>query len=203
MDDLLIKISQYGYPGLFAALMFGIVGLPIPDETLLVFFGYLVSKGTMHILLTWLTAVAGSVSGITSSYLIGRYAGLAFVHRYGRYIHLTEERLTRVHRWFDQIGHWLLTVGYFIPGVRHVTALVAGMSCMDYRSFALFAYPGAVIWVSTFLGIGYLVGDNWQKVLDSVHSDIMLIVVAVVVVIGGVWYWHWRRQRSRRPSPSQ
>lgn len=196
MDDLLVKISQYGYPGLFAALMFGIVGLPIPDETLLVFFGYLVSKGSMHIVLTWLTAVAGSSCGITSSYLIGRYGGFAFVHRYGRYVHLSESRLLQVQRWFDRIGHWLLTIGYFIPGVRHVTALIAGTSCISYRSFALFAYPGAVLWVSTFLGIGYLVGDNWKKVFDSAQDDITIAVIAGIVIAGGIWFWLSRRKSA-------
>jgi membrane protein DedA with SNARE-associated domain len=196
MDDLPAMISQYGYPGLFAALMFGIVGLPIPDETLLVFFGYLASKGSMHLGLTWVTAVAGSSCGITLSYLIGRYGGFAFVHRYGRYVHLSEDRMMRVQRWFDRVGHWLLTIGYFIPGVRHLTALVAGTSCISYKSFALFAYPGAVIWVTTFLGIGYLVGDKWEQVFSSTQNEITTAVVVLVLIAGGAWYWYSRRKPS-------
>lgn len=197
MDDLLIKISHYGYPGLFAALMFGIVGLPIPDETLLVFFGYLVWKGSMHMLLTWLTAILGSCSGITTSYFIGRYGGFAFVHRYGRFLHLTEDRLLRVQSWFDRVGHWLLTIGYFIPGVRHLTALIAGTSCISFRSFALFAYPGAVLWVSTFLTIGYLVGENWKKVFTSAQHEITAAVLVGLIVAGGIWYWLSRRKSTR------
>ena len=116
MDDILHWLSQFGYIGLFAALVFGIAGLPIPDETLLVFFGYLVSRGKMHPALTWLTALAGSMGGISLSYTIGRVVGYRFVHRYGRYVHLTDERLRQIQQWFDRIGHWLLTIGYFLPG---------------------------------------------------------------------------------------
>jgi membrane protein DedA with SNARE-associated domain len=197
MDDLLQKIAQYGYPGLFAALVLGIAGLPIPDETLLVFCGYLISKGAMHIVLTWLTAFAGSCSGITVSYWIGRSAGHGFVHRYGRYIHFTEDRLVKVQNWFDRIGHWLLTIGYFIPGVRHFTAIVAGMSGLPYRSLALYAYPGALLWVSTFLTIGYVLGEKWKQVFDAIHHEIVLAALVIVVVGGLAWRFASRRKAKR------
>ena len=194
LDQLLEKISHYGYPGLFLALVTGIVGLPVPDETLLVFSGYLISKGQMHIVLTWLAAFAGSSTGITVSYWIGRSAGYGFVHRYGKYIHLTEERLARVSRWFDRIGHWTLTIGYYIPGVRHFTALVAGMSGMRYSSFALFAYPGAILWVSTFLTIGVIMGDRWKDVLATLHREIVLAVL-ILAILG---YLAWRFTAGRK-----
>lgn len=194
MDQLLEKISHYGYPGLFAALVLGIAGLPIPDETILVFCGYLVARGSMHPLLTWITAVVGSTSGITVSYAIGRLAGYEVVHRFGRYIHLTEARLLKVHRWFDRIGHWLLTVGYFIPGVRHFTALVAGMSGMRYRAFAPYAYSGALLWVSTFLGIGYVLGDRWKQVFEDLHREMLIVIVAGTLLAWAIWFVLSRRK---------
>jgi len=201
MDDILHWLSQFGYIGLFAALVFGIAGLPIPDETLLVFFGYLVSRGKMHPALTWLTALAGSMGGISLSYTIGRVVGYRFVHRYGRYVHLTDERLRQIQQWFDRIGHWLLTIGYFLPGIRHFTALVAGMSEMKFRSFALFAYPGAVLWITSFLALGYFLGDQWEVVFNHLHQQMTLITVILSVVAVAVWYWKKRRkQKSDRRS---
>jgi membrane protein DedA with SNARE-associated domain len=194
MDELLEKFSHYGYPGLFAALVLGIAGLPIPDETLLVFSGYLVARGTLHPLLTWVTAVAGSMSGISVSYWIGRFAGYEVVHRFGRYIHLTEARLLEVQRWFDRIGHWLLTIGYYIPGVRHFTAVVAGMSGMPFRHFAPYAYSGAVLWVSTFLGIGYVLGDRWREVFESLHKEMLIVIIAGTVIGWIAWYLYSRRK---------
>jgi membrane protein DedA with SNARE-associated domain len=193
MDEILQRISQYGLVGLFGALVFGILGLPIPDETLLVFFGYLTSRGTFHPLMTWLTALAGSMGGITCSYVVGRTAGHGFIHRYGKYIHFTEERMERVLEWFDRIGHWLLTIGYYIPGIRHFTALVAGMSGMKYRSFALYAYPGALLWVSTFLTIGYLLGEKWEQLFENVHRTVSFALLALAC--GGFITWYFMSKR--------
>src|SRR5579871_6953768 len=135
-------ISTYGYPAIFVLLVFGIVGLPVPDETLLTFTGYLIFKGRLSLVPAFLSAFTGSACGITLSYTLGRTFGLALIHRYGKYIHLTEERLAKAHRFFERVGHWSLTFGYFVPGVRHLTAYAAGVSYVQPHIFALFAYFG-------------------------------------------------------------
>jgi membrane protein DedA with SNARE-associated domain len=175
MDFVFQWISSYGYLALFGLLVLGIVGLPIPDETLLVFTGYLVSQRRLSAIPALMVAFLGSTCGITLSYSIGRTLGLGFVHKYGRRLRITEERLARVHRWFDRIGHWTLFVGYYIAGVRHFTALVAGTSSLEYRSFAAYAYSGGFLWVCTFLGIGYVVGDRWQQAMETVHRNLTLV----------------------------
>lgn len=194
MESLIDWLSQYGYGGLFALLMLGIVGLPIPDETLLVFSGYLISSGKLHPFLTFLTGFAGAASGISASYWLGRTLGHKAVGRYGKYIHLTPGRLDAVQRWFDKIGNWLLSVGYFIPGVRHFTALVAGMSGLPYRIFAPYAYSGAAVWVAFFLAIGYLVGENWRTALRLIHH--YTAVSVIILLILGLILWWVRRGRS-------
>ena len=193
MESILGWLSHYGYAGLFALLVLGIVGLPIPDETLLVFSGYLISTGRLHPLPAFLAAVAGSICGISLSYLIGRSLGRLAVVRYGRFLHITEQRLDRVHRWFARVGDWLLAIGYFIPGVRHFTALVAGTSRLEYRKFALFAYPGAALWVSTFLLIGYLVGENWRAVTQLVERYSLASTILLVLVAALIWWIRKRR----------
>ena len=194
MESLLSWLSHYGYAGLFGLLVLGIVGLPVPDETLLVFSGYLISTGRLHPLLTFLAGFGGSVCGISLSYTIGRTLGRRLVLRYGRYFGVTEMRIERAHRWFQRTGDWLLTIGYFIPGVRHVTALVAGMSELEYGTFARFAYAGAAIWVCTFLLIGYFVGENWRAAIALVHRY-TLAFVAVVLVLGAAVWWVRRLRR--------
>jgi membrane protein DedA with SNARE-associated domain len=195
MESILQWFSHYGYAGLFAALMLGIAGLPIPDETLLVFYGYLISRGRLDWPLTFITGVCGSMCGISLSYFIGRTGGSVLVARYGKYVHLTPKRIARVHLWFQRTGEWVLTFGYFILGVRHFTALVAGMSGLEFGIFARFAYPGAALWVATFLTIGYFVGDHWQAAIAVVHRY-SLAVAAVVLLAGAAW-WFVARRRGR------
>lgn len=190
-------ILRYGYFGLFALLMFGIAGLPIPDETLLMFSGYLISKGQLNWTLAFVFSFAGSVSGISISYLMGRFVGQPVLFRYGRFVGITPAHLDSVRRWYGKTGEWLLMAGYYVPGVRHFTALVAGMSRLDYRVFALFAYSGAAIWVATFLGIGYVVGENWEVALNLIHRYMAVAIVAGIMIIGLVW---WLRMRSVRKS---
>jgi len=188
MESVFAWVTTYGYPVLFLLLMVGIVGLPVPDETLLVFSGYLISGGHLHPAGTFLTAMAGSWCGITVSYVIGRTLGLGAVHRFGKHLHITDERLANVHKWFDRLGHWTLFAGYFIAGVRHFTAIIAGTSKLEYRSFAAYAYSGGALWVATFLTLGYFVGENWRKIAESLHQyviygSIIVIVAAVAVMI--------------------
>ncbi len=187
MDIVFSWITQYGYFGLFALLMLGIAGLPVPDETLLTFCGYLISKGRFHPLTAFLTGFAGSSCGISLSYFIGRTYGHRFVLKYGRYLGITAQRLDRVHRWFDRFGPWLLTIGYFIPGVRHVTALVAGMSELRFGFFALFAYSGAAIWVTAFLSLGFVVGEKWKESTAAFHRYALWATGVGVVLIAAAW----------------
>jgi len=188
-------ITQYGYLAIFLLLMFGIVGLPVPDETLLTFSGYLVYAGHLSLPLAFGTALAGSVSGITVSYWLGRNFGMKLIHRYGRYIHVTEKHVQKAHAWFERVGHWGLTFGYFVPGVRHLTAYAAGMSDVEPHMFAVFAYSGAAMWVATFVGIGYFLGERWKSVQEHVEGYLVAASVAGAVVLVG--YLLWRRLRRK------
>lgn len=183
MENISYWISHYGYGGIFVLLVLGIVGLPVPDETLLTLTGFLVYKGELQLLPAFFSAYLGSILGITISYTIGRTFGLFVIHKYGKYVHLTDERLEKAHNWFEKIGRWALLVGYFIPGVRHVFAIIAGTSELEIWEFCLFAFIGAFIWAAGFLSIGYFFGDKWSIILDSMHSHLFLVSGICVVVI--------------------
>jgi len=193
METVFQWITTYGYEMIFLLLMLGVVGLPVPDETLLVFCGYLIFKGRMHPLFAWLSALAGSWCGISLSYTIGRTLGIGVVHRYGKYLHLTEDRLNRVHQWFDRIGHWALFAGYYIAGLRHFTAIVAGISKLEFRAFVLYAWSGGLLWVTTFLTLGYYLGENWKDISEVIHRYI--VYVSIVILAAAAAYYFLRPKR--------
>ena len=194
MDWVFQWISQYGYGAIFSMLVLGIVGLPIPDETIMVFCGYLISRGNLSWAPALACAIAGSWCGITLSYVIGRTAGLGVVHRWGRYFHLNEERLALVNAWFARIGHWALFIGYYIAGVRHFTAIVAGISRVRFRTFAAYAWPGGAVWVSIFLSLGYFLGERWQEIAEAVHRWLLWFSLALGAIVL-VW-WLTRRAKT-------
>jgi membrane protein DedA with SNARE-associated domain len=189
-------IAQYGYFAIFLLLVCGIVGLPVPDETLLTFTGYLVFKGNLSLPLAYAAALGGSLSGITISYTLGRTFGMKLIHRYGRYIRITEEHVDKARAWFARVGHWGLTFGYFVPGFRHLSAFAAGMSDLDAPQFALFAYSGGCLWVASFLGLGYFLGDRWQTVGKNVEHYFAVGAILLVILLAA--YFLWRSLRARR-----
>ncbi len=199
-------ITTYGTVGIFFLLMLGVVGLPIPDETLMFFSGFQISiyirtagaEGLNPVGVA-LAAVAGSWCGITVSYLLGRTLGVGVVHRFGKYMHLTDERLEKVNQWFHKAGHWALFVGYYIAGVRHFTALVAGTSRLNFGTFALNAWSGGLVWVGVFLTLGYVVGENWKSIAEAIHRDLLW---ASLVLLGAVAVFLLVRRQRRKPAAS-
>jgi membrane protein DedA with SNARE-associated domain len=197
---LLDWLGRYGPIALCGLLALGVFGLPVPDETLLVIAGTLIGKGRLPPIWTFAAAVAGSSTGITVSYLVGRLVGPPAVRTFGRVVHVSDEMLMRLERWFERIGKWTLMFGYYVPGVRHTTALLAGAARLPVWVFATFAYVGAVLWSAAFLWLGYEVGDNWPAVLEAARRHTGLAAIAAFGLIMG-WAW-WRARMDRRGNES-
>jgi membrane protein DedA with SNARE-associated domain len=195
--ELIARLVRYGPPLLFAAQVFGIFGLPIPDELLLTVAGALVASGRLNVSSTVGAAIAGCLTGITLSYLLGRWVGLPVLHaRFQRH----QDVIERAQQWFRRFGGWLLTFGYFLPGVRHVTAIAAGSGCLDYPRFAAYAYSGGVLWCTVFLSLGYFAGDRWPEVAHAARSH--LSRAALIVAAVGAAYAIGRIASRRRRSTS-
>src|SRR5215471_17129106 len=143
-ETLLHWVAAHGYVGLFSLLVLGIVGLPVPDEWLLTLCGYFVYRGIFQFIPTITAAFLGSICGITISYVLGRTLGTFLLLKYGRFLRITQHEIDQVHGWFHWIGRWTLTLGYFVPGVRHLTAYVAGATELEIPTFLIFAYSGAL-----------------------------------------------------------
>lgn len=185
MDIVFHWVAQYGYAALFGSMMLGIIGLPIPDETLLMFAGYLVSRNSLQLQYVMLSAFFGSVAGISLSYEIGRRYGLTLLLKF-QLPFFSKEKLDSARDWYRRFGKSILIVGYFIPGIRHLTAFTAGMSGLRYRSFGMFAYTGALLWSATFILLGKLVGGQWKTVSDEIRTNLFLgagVVALILIVI--------------------
>src|SRR5690349_17833639 len=118
-------VTQYGYFGIFFLLIFGIIGLPVPDEWLLVLAGYLAFKEVLDFVPTLAIAVIGTASGLTASYMMGRSSSDYIIRRYGRWLSIDDQKMQRMQQWFQSLGRWVLVVGPFIPGVRNLVGYAA------------------------------------------------------------------------------
>jgi membrane protein DedA with SNARE-associated domain len=132
--------------------------------------------------------------GITLSYGIGRIGGVRLVRRFGHHLHLPPQRIERAHRWFHRRGKWSLTIGYFVPGFRHVIAIIAGGSGVRLPHFALFAYSGAAVWAAVFLYAGYALGEGWKKFPETMRPAALIIAAVGLLMFIGYKFLSKRRR---------
>ena len=178
-------IFQYRYVGLFFLLTGGMVGIPIPDEFLMTFSGFQASLGRMNFGKTLLVATLGSFLGMNLSYWIGRRLGIPFLHKVAPILHFNEKRIARAEHWFQRFGDRLIVIGYFFPGFRHFTAYFSGMSELHYGRYATLAGLGAFLWALTFVTLGRILGEHWQKISVILHGYLARggIVLAIIVFL--------------------
>jgi membrane protein DedA with SNARE-associated domain len=203
MHSLLLSITTYSYFGIFFALGLGILGLPIPDETLMAYAGFLAFQGKFNFLYTVMVAFIGTSCGITFGYILGRRFGNPFIKRYSAKIYINSEHIQNAERFYNRYGKVALFIGYFIPGVRHLTAIFAGTSLMPYSIFALFAYAGGLLWTITFVSLGYFLGEKWHNVYMYSHRYIIPVVLVSIVVLGIAIYWKTSEEKQYETSSTK
>ncbi len=194
-SHVLLWVSHHGYAGLVVLLVLGIVGLPLPDETLLTAVGYLVYRGSLAYVPALIAGSAGAAGGITLSYMIGAWLGRPAVLRYGRAVGLNERRLQRTEDLVRRYGGAGLVVGFFLPGVRHMSAIAAGTCRMPPLRFAGAAYTGACLWVTTFITLGRFAGPHLALAGSRLLHGYLVAAGAMVALSTLLWI-QWRRGRA-------
>ena len=195
MDWGMEWITHYGYVALFLFLFLGIIGLPVPDETLLLFAGYLSFNGDLRLEPTLVTAFLGSACGISVSYAIGRFIGPTAIGKCAALLHIYPDQLALTSRWVERWGKYVLLVAYFIPGIRHLAALVVGASLLPAPVFVRFAYTGALLWSGTFIGLGYVMGEEWRHLAPVLHRTFIIGAASLLLATAIVVVWQ-RRGRN-------
>ncbi|MEC1697569.1 DedA family protein [Schinkia azotoformans] len=192
-SHLIYLLEHYGYFGIMFLLILGIVGIPIPDEFLLTYIGYNVYLEKLSYVLSLGSVFIGAIIGISISYVLGIKLGSPFLHKFGPRLHFTEKRIETTHRLFEKFGPYLLFIGYFIPGVRHITAYLAGINTMSFKKFALFAYTGAVFWGFTFITLGRTLGKNWHRVEFMIDQYRVYFIPFILIAIISVIFIYWKK----------
>jgi membrane protein DedA with SNARE-associated domain len=177
---------------LHPALVYGVVvlwlslessGVPIPNEAILLFGGYLASTGQVNPLLGAAAGLAGSIIGASFSYWIGYRFGYPGVRRFGRYIFLTPHRLEAAEGWFHHRGRLTIFLARLTPVVRTVISYPAGIARMPYRPFIVATIGGAAIWCAFIVAVGDAVGPRWLVLFDWLHRAGLWAAAAVLLAL--------------------
>ena len=189
MGNLTTYIDQFGYIVLFIALMLELLALPLPGEVLMSYTGFLVYQGQLNWMLSIIIAGAGAAIGMTLSYWIGYRLGTPFFEKHGHRFHMGPKQIDKISSWFNVHGNKLLIIAYFIPGIRHITGYFSGITRISFRTYALFAYSGALLWVSVFITLGKILGPQWEQFHTSIKKYLIIgSVIAIIIVVAFYLY---------------
>lgn len=193
VDTLRILIEQLiltlGYPGIALAMFTENLIPPIPSELIMVFSGFLVSAGKFEAWAAVLAGTLGTVPGAVLMYHIGMWLDdrviRVFFRQYGRYLLVTEDDLDRALHFLDKYGVLLVTFGRFIPFVRALIALPAGMNRMPLPRFVFFVMLGSLMYNSALVFAGMQLEENWVQVMMFIDQYEGLVLAVMVALVAG------------------
>ena len=169
---------------------------PVPSELVMPFVGFLVVEEKFSLWAAIFAASLGSITGSLISYYVGYFGGRPVILKVGRYLLLNEEHLEWTERWFGRHGSWTIFVSRFVPVVRHLISIPAGLGRMRLLPFCVYTLIGATMWNSFLLWCGYKLRQNWMLVEQYSRELDMLMAVGLVAV--AIWFAavHLRRARA-------
>ncbi len=200
ISEFAIRIlDTTGYAG--AAFLMGLESMifPVPSEAVMPFVGFLVADGKWGLFEAVLATSIGSFLGSYLSYLMGYYGGRPFVLKVGKYLLLDVDDLERTERFFHGgKSAWTLFACRFIPVVRHLVSIPAGIGKMRFWPFAIATTVGATMWNGFLLYCGFKLRENWGMVQTYRHHfDALIVGMLVASIAWYVWYKVKRRQALR------
>lgn len=197
MEFITYFVTNYGYLAIFLLLAPGTFGLPVPDELLLTFLGYLVLQGDLQLLPTLAVVVAGATLGITLDYWVGRVAGARLIRKAGACWSIKPARFERLQGQLQRGGGWVFCLGYFLPGVRHWVAIVAGITGFPLAGFTRFAYAGVLAWSLGYIFLGYFWGREAGLLVERIGAHGFLATGVIVTLLLGFLLIREKRLRPR------
>ena len=194
MDHWILEImSSYGYLGLALLIMAENLFPPIPSEIILTFGGFMTTYTRMHIPGTVLSATVGSVGGALILYQAGRFLSPARLDtllsgRLGRILHLKKADIQKAADWFDSRGNYTVFFCRFIPIVRSLISIPAGMADMALGRFLWMTVAGSLLLNLILICAGAAAGTSWQKAVQyfGSYTQAAKIVLGVGALVGGV-----------------
>ena len=188
-------VEGAGYLGLLVLMVMESTFMPIPSEAVMPPAGFLIEEGKFNFPAVIFFATLGSIVGSLISYGIGSWGGKPFIDKFGKYLLLDSHHLAIVQHYFNRWGNITILVGRFIPVVRHLISLPAGIGKMNLLKFILYTIIGAGAWNALLAYAGYVLKSNWTEITKYSHIGdvvVLTLIAAAVLYYGYRIYNYWR-----------
>lgn len=204
MEKIIVTlINKYGYLGILFLVALENVFPPIPSEVILTFGGFSTTITNLNILGVIAFSTLGSLIGALVLYYIGKILNkerlIKIVSgKIGKLLRLKKEHIEKADYWFDNKGQKTVFFCRFIPIVRSLISIPAGMSDMKLSKFILYSFLGTVIWNSVLVILGSIVGDKWENIVSVMNAYSSAVVAIIgICIVGGIVYYLIKKRKSR------
>lgn len=177
-------IGDYGYLGMFLAMVLEAVIIIIPSEAILATGGILASKKIFTFWGAFLTGLLGSVFCAIAIYVMGYFGGKAFAKKYGKYFFMKEEDLEKSDSWFNKYGLLAALIGRNFPIVRTLISLPIGIMHLSFTKFLIYTTIGSIPWTLAFVYFGYSLGNNWiiiNSYISKLKTPIRILIALFII----------------------
>ncbi len=191
-----------GYTGIVFLMALESMVAPIPSEAVMPFAGFLIVKGTF----TWTGVIVfstiGSILGSWISYWAGMWGGRPVILKWGKYLLLDKHHLEITEQYFNKRGDLTILIARFIPVVRHLISIPAGIAKMNFLKFTLYTVIGAGLWNTFLAWVGFKLKDDWDKLLNSEwkHMVDIVFIALILFIFTYIGYKLWQDNKKRKQS---
>lgn len=197
-------ISSYGYFGLFMAAFIETIFPPIPSELIFPLGGFVAFKSNFSYFETFMMSLSGAIGATMGSaiiYFISLKVGRLAIVKMGKYVFVNEKKIKNAEEWFEKYGIYAVFLGRMAPGVRELISVPAGIARMPFIKFLVFTFLGSLVWSSMLVFTGYVLGNSWNSLSESVSDYFSYITVIIFLGIGIVLIIYLMRRRNKISSP--
>jgi membrane protein DedA with SNARE-associated domain len=179
------------------------LGIPVPEETVLLAAGFLAGRGDLSLETLYLVGIGSAVTGDCFGFLFGRTGGQRLFELLAQRFAFVRTRYERLQYFFDAHGSKAVFMARFVAGARFMAGPMAGAAGMSFVRFLGWNLSGALIWCSLIITIGYLVGDELESVAHGMHAASYWVGIGFFLLFAAIWlFWHHRqREHAETKAP--
>ncbi len=189
-------IENVGYPGLALMMALEAIIAPIPSELIVPFSGFLISDGQFTWLGVLIATTVGSLVGAFSLYALGRYGGRPLIAKWGHWVLVKPEDITKTEEFFTKHGGKAVFISKFVPIIRSYISLPAGISKMPLGPFFVYSAVGSIIWNSFLVYLGYTLKNNWAGAADIIGKSEKYILLFILLAVIAWVVRHFYHQKK-------
>lgn len=189
MQEIIINIMEsFGYLGILFLITIENIFPPIPSEVILLFGGFMTTKSSLTITGVVIFSTIGSLIGAIILYLVGKLLNKERLSKIingkiGKVLRLNENDIDKAFNWFSEKGTLTVFFCRFVPVLRSLISVPAGMNEMPIVKFLVYTTIGSLIWNVVLTYLGHIAGNNWGKILTVIDTYSSFIKIALVIIV--------------------